>query len=71
MYEEGAEVTVAGTVRAGGLIVAPITGYPCVVAWTRARVWDRLDLAGTLVEDFVNALTRLVGYPGRPLTISR
>lgn len=53
MFEEGAEVTVRGIVRAGELVTAPITGYPAVVAWTRVRVWDHLDAAGSLVDDFM------------------
>lgn len=56
-YDEGTEVTVSGIVRADALIAAPLTGEPCVAHYTHARVWNRLDAAGSLVDDIV--ITRL------------
>jgi hypothetical protein len=60
MFDEGAEVTVTGTVRAADAIAAPFTGERCVIAWTHARVWDRLDCAGELVEEL--SMTRIVPF---------
>lgn len=54
-YAEGEEVTVTGIVRADDTIAAPLTGEYCVVHVTHARVWDRLDAAGNLVDDIVIA----------------
>ena len=53
MREEGAEITVSGTVQADDFVVAPLTGEPCVLHRTHARVWDRLDAAGNLVDEVV------------------
>lgn len=71
-YTEGEEITVTGVVRADDSIAAPLTGEYCIVHVTHARVWDRLDLAGNLVEEI------LVGrlYPfvletgGEPIRVS-
>ncbi len=49
--EEGAEITVTGTVSAEELVIAPLTGQPCVLHRTHARVWDRLDAAANLVDE--------------------
>jgi hypothetical protein len=36
----------------GQVLSAPLTGQPCVLHVTRARVWSRLDFVGLLVSDF-------------------
>lgn len=54
-FVEGVEVTISGTVTADEPIRAPLTGEPCVLHRTHLRIWDRLDVAGNLVDDLVFA----------------
>jgi hypothetical protein len=53
--EDGTELEIVGVVRAKTLLAAPLTGEPCVIHVTHARVWDRLDHLGSLVEDVLVA----------------
>ncbi len=71
-YVEGEEVTIAGVVRADDTIAAPLTGEYCVAHVTHARVWDRLDAAGNLVDDIVIARLHpfVLDAGGEPIHIS-
>lgn len=52
--EDGEQVSIAGVVRAlAAPILAPLSGQPCVVHVTHARVWSRLDFAGQLVQELL------------------
>lgn len=72
MFAEGSEVTVTGIVAADPLLAAPLTGEPCVLHWTHARVYDALDFAGNLVQQLVlarNAPFALHGE-GEPIIVA-
>jgi hypothetical protein len=51
--EESTEVSIVGVVRADDqLLHAPLTGELCVVHATHAHVWNQLDFAAKLVDEF-------------------
>jgi hypothetical protein len=52
--EDGEQVSIAGVVRAlVAPLHAPLSGQPCVVHVTHARVWSRLDFVGQLVQELL------------------
>ncbi len=65
-------MTVTGTVRADDTIAAPLTGEYCVAHVTHARVWDRLDAAGNLVDDILIARLHpfVLEADGEPIHVS-